>query len=625
LVQKRIFLENGFGPGQITIPDSISSGNYTIRAYTSWMKNFLPENCFMKDIKIFNAFNTKTFRSKAVSYNSANINSSSGSVISGFVLRADNQNPEVLEITVNANDSFRKQNNNRFYLFIQTHGKIDYVGSESLSGVNSKIVIPKKVLSEGINQITAFDSKGLPVSDRYIYTRYKENPLTIHSPDSCSVRSKVKVGISIEEGIPEDTDMTNLSISVAPVSKANTNSLIGDYLIFGSEFGLIPWQILNGRKLNDLSPESMDSLLLNLNSNWIRWKSIISDEVPVRRYDFENKEHSLYGKLLPRESGSSVANEFVLLSTPGKIAAFQYARTDKDGNFKFRIHIDGGVKDLIIQPDQVLANNKVIIESSFSDQYLKSKVLIDSSFGKLPSYIPDWSVNYQVMKIYGSTSAGDPLLRIIPQPVIKRFYGKPDVELFMADYIKLPVMQEVFFELIPGVSLKSRKSSYEFTILDPVDKKFHENPPVMLVDGVVINDASIIAGIDPENVEEIDAVKQKYVVGDYLFYGLINVISKGGNFGLVNLPNNAVRIPYRVIDPVNTFISPDYSSGKMKNIRIPDMRNTLYWNPSIKPDKTGNAEIEFWSADNDSEYMINIQGITSNGKHFSIRKVLKVK
>ena len=38
-----------------------------------------------------------------------------------------------------------------------------------------------------------------------------------------------------------------------------------------------------------------------------------------------------------------------------------------------------------------------------------------------------------------------------------RFYGKPDIEIIMADYIKLPVMQEVFFELLPGVSLK-RKS-----------------------------------------------------------------------------------------------------------------------------------------------------------------------
>ena len=48
VVQKRVSLEQGYGPGQVVLPDTLSSGVYTIRAYTNWMKNFLPENCFKK-------------------------------------------------------------------------------------------------------------------------------------------------------------------------------------------------------------------------------------------------------------------------------------------------------------------------------------------------------------------------------------------------------------------------------------------------------------------------------------------------------------------------------------------------------------------------------------------------
>ena len=50
--------------------------------------------------------------------------------------------------------------------------------------------------------------------------------------------------------------------------------------------------------------------------------------------------------------------------------------------------------------------------------------------------------------IYGVSALGsalDPLFLPI-KPL--RFYGKPDIELIMADYIKLPVMNEVFFELV---------------------------------------------------------------------------------------------------------------------------------------------------------------------------------
>ena len=75
-------------------------------------------------------------------------------------------------------------------------------------------------------------------------------------------------------------------------------------------------------------------------------------------------------------------------------------------------------------------------------------------------------MNYQVRKIYGTSSAREPVESLYRQAK-RRFYGKPDTEIKMKDYIKLPVMQEVFFELLPGVSLKSKKSGYKITINNP--------------------------------------------------------------------------------------------------------------------------------------------------------------
>ena len=63
----------------------------------------------------------------------------------------------------------------------------------------------------------------------------------------------------------------------------------------------------------------------------------------------------------------------------------------------------------------------------------------------------------------------------------------------------------------------------------------------------------------------------------------------------------------------------------MKSSRLADYRNTLYWNPSVKPDKDSKAGIEFWTSDTKSDYIINIQGITSEGHTISIRKTISVK
>jgi hypothetical protein len=164
-------------------------------------------------------------------------------------------------------------------------------------------------------------------------------------------------------------------------------------------------------------------------------------------------------------------------------------------------------------------------------------------------YAGQWSVNYQVGKIYNSASIGDLQKQQTVTAEPGRFYGKPDISLLMDNYIKLPVMQEVFFELIPGVFLKNRKSELDITIADPVDFSIYSTPPLLMIDGVVINNASLIANLDPELVQKIETVRDKYMVGDYLIYGLVNIVTRTGDFTCVSLPDYAVRLPWRVAHP----------------------------------------------------------------------------
>jgi len=54
VLQAKISLKDANGNGSFLLPFTINSGNYIIRAYTSWMKNFLPEFYFEKTITIVN-------------------------------------------------------------------------------------------------------------------------------------------------------------------------------------------------------------------------------------------------------------------------------------------------------------------------------------------------------------------------------------------------------------------------------------------------------------------------------------------------------------------------------------------------------------------------------------------
>ena len=50
-------------------------------------------------------------------------------------------------------------------------------------------------------------------------------------------------------------------------------------------------------------------------------------------------------------------------------------------------------------------------------------------------------------------------------------------------------------------------------------------------------------------------------------------------------------------EPERVFVSPDHSSLESEAGRIPDYRNTLYWNPAVEIDALGKARIEFRASD----------------------------
>ena len=54
IFQAKIALADGSGSGSFAIPVAIANGNYQLRAYTSWMKNFGPDYFFEKNITILN-------------------------------------------------------------------------------------------------------------------------------------------------------------------------------------------------------------------------------------------------------------------------------------------------------------------------------------------------------------------------------------------------------------------------------------------------------------------------------------------------------------------------------------------------------------------------------------------
>ena len=628
IIRRKAFIDNGYASGALSIPDTLASGTYTVRAYTSWMKNFLPTGCFMKNVNIVNAIKPGNIGSRSgISERltgkikvSDSVNHLSPDVSLSFT----GKNPDYLDIVINANSKFISGNKNPCCIFIQTHGVKNLISSVNVTGEITDFRLSRRLLTPGINQVTLFDQAGRPVAEKYYYTpSEKRQDLSLLSPDSSAARSLISLEISPGKLAESSSGITNLSISVVPQTSYEMYEDIAGYMVLGTEFGTIPEEI-RYTGLDMLSPDMLERFLSTIRSSWINWDIIMAGIRPEHKYQAEKQEHFIYGSLLNSVTLQPDTGQYVFMSIPSKVADFQYARTDRNGRFRFTIPISEERRDIIIQPELADRNNKIVIESAFSEVYPDSGNANFMSEPDNPDFISDWSANYQVSRIYEVAGSKDAEAGVFQVPIKKRFYGKPDIELIMDDYIKLPVMEEVFFELMPGTFMRKKRTGYDITIADISDHKIFDHPPLLMIDGVVVKNPDIIANLDPEVVEKIDAVREKYFIGDYLIYGIINVITRDGDFSAVTLPSYAVRLNYRAIDPVLTFSSPEYSTGDLKKSRIPDLRNTLYWNSSAEPDRDGRVKAGFWSSDYTSDYIITVQGMKSSGKFISVNKRIRI-
>ena len=88
---------------------------------------------------------------------------------------------------------------------------------------------------------------------------------------------------------------------------------------------------------------------------------------------------------------------------------------------------------------------------------------------------------------------------------------------------------------------------------------------------------------------------------------------------LENSVSSAPSIYVAVASPIGyqtpaEFYAPAYATEKARRSMAPDYRRTLYWNPTVKLDDTGQAIVEFYTSDAPADYDISIEGVTQTGK-----------
>ncbi len=592
-VQQKISIEKGFCEGFIEIPAEFKSSGYLMRAYTTFLRNYLPEQFAHQVLFIINpkeGVPRKNITQKPA-HTTRKLTSTSASNTFHTILKNSEQKLDKLAIE-QQKDRYRIelspqgtiQNKNLRVLVRNSQFKI--VANEELA--KKTYTLPSNLLTYGINYFTIIDKK-TPLAIGCIYVDNRSVQKISKTTDNRT--SKTRANVSLPDLPSFQNNKAIISVIRKGTKFRQHDSTFAYHLITRNPF------LLNS--YNQIFPESasipqsyvkiaLQNHIQALQKNAEFLKKIV-------RVEFEHipeiHDLSISGVLEQKSEKKPVSNHIVFLSLFGIENQLHTYKTKENGSFIFNIENSTGIKDAYITADRGVAGEvNILVKNSFSNLFYNEKIpmIIDTSYRDLIAQM----YLYQQLEKQFNISDSIRISHFDPLPAIER----NTVPVYLKDYIALPTMEEVFREIIPNASIKKRNGKPQFYVSDNKRLSSYAKP-LLLVDNIPIFDYKAILGLTPSKVEKIYVIDEPYYIGNQRINGIISIHTLTNDFGGIKFNGNAIFLKYMTYTPVAKFIQ-----HITNNPHQPNFSTTLFW----KADLWKNAERKFKTDDGTGAYDLYI-------------------
>jgi len=326
----------------------------------------------------------------------------------------------------------------------------------------------------------------------------------------------------------------------------------------------------------------------------------------------ETRGISLTGRAVSQRDTTPAPYATIYVSVLGSNRDFFCNYSDSSGRFYFSLPGYQGEKELFV--------------STYHPEHGDLELLIDRDFSQdaidLPSYrvlgndtleaaITEMSVNAQINQQYYPVSQ---LINESGASGELMFYGNPTSVIRFDDFIRLPTLEEYFIEVVPQVSVR-RSGGVRRLVLLGEHPELTIYPPLLMIDGVAIFDIQAVLAVNPRLIDRVEIVNTPYIRGNVTFGGIISLISKNNDLGYIDLPSSGLLVNYRMLD----LPFEDSIQNGVTDPRLPDVRNTLYWEPGLELEPGLEQKISFRTGDLKGSYEILIRGFDATGSFLERR------
>ncbi|GAB3954476.1 hypothetical protein GCM10028805_39980 [Spirosoma harenae] len=546
----------------------------------------------------------------------------------GYVMHLEEASTDQLKVTVSTNI----ETPSTVYLFAHTRQEIKAVEAKSIQR-ETTFLLDKKILGDGISHLTIFsadltDPSPKPVCERLYFKRPTQQLSVSLKSDQAQYASRTKVTLDASVQAPANkTLQTALSVAVYRVDSLGVSGSdnIQNYLLMTSDLqGTIESPAYYAQSETPEIAQATDHLMLTHGWRRFKWNDVLNPaQRPPFQYIPEYNGPIVQGSLTDPSTGQPMPGKLVYLSSPGKPIRLNVSQSDSDGKLKFELQDFYGSKSLIAQthPNDSLA--KLTINSPFIDA---------PSTVKWPEYRVTESqtgalLNRSVAMQVQSTFWGDQTIRYTYPPIDSAaFYGRPRESYLLDAYTRFPRMEEVLREYVLGVMPRKRQGHFVFNVLNEPYRSVFENTPLVLIDGVPVFDMDKVIEFSPLKIKQLDVVTNFYFMSPAVFSGVVSFMTYKGDLAGFPLDARLLKLDYEGLQLQREFYSPRYDRpANSQTSRLPDGRTLLYWNPTLKTNAQGKAQVDFFTSDQTGTYVVEVNGLTRDGLSGSQRVLFDVK
>jgi hypothetical protein len=319
------------------------------------------------------------------------------------------------------------------------------------------------------------------------------------------------------------------------------------------------------------------------------------------RYLPEMDRQVAEGTVVDRVSGLPVADQRVLLSFIDSLPSLYSGVTDSSGRFFISMDHLRGEREMVIQLYDQVPQAMILMEVPFPPDPLPEIHMKHADEEELQCIYSDLLLNQQINHAFGLSHESILHSYELADPVFDSY----DQQIIMDDYIRLPLMEEVFRELGKRVMLIREQNGMAIRLLDQQTNRIIGKNPLFLLDGMPFSDPQLLLQLNPLQLKDIRFISTRYFLQDLIFDGIISMRSLEGDAPLPGLPGSATRVLYRGLPALEYRFEPDPAA--LENTHLPLVMNTLCFIPEFIYTRGSENTIQWIAPDSKGTYDIIIK------------------